>query len=83
MADTVDQLLRKNNLNKNDVSHWFVHAGIHLFHWNFYKFWILNNKFYLGGPKMLKYFENEYGLNKNQLRHCWSALAEVGNVSSH
>lgn len=35
-----------------------------------------------GGPKMLKYFETEYGLNNGQLKHCWSALSEVGNISS-
>jgi len=61
MVDAVEQLLKKHKLRKEDISHWFVHAG---------------------GPKMLTHFENEYGLNKNQLKYCWKALAEVGNISS-
>eukprot|EP00026_Physarum_polycephalum_P008922 Phypoly_transcript_09028.p1 GENE.Phypoly_transcript_09028~~Phypoly_transcript_09028.p1 ORF type:complete len:244 (+),score=49.81 Phypoly_transcript_09028:678-1409(+) len=35
-----------------------------------------------GGPKMLEYFETEYGLNKGQLKHSWTTLNEVGNISS-
>jgi len=61
MANAVEQLFQKHNLRKQDISHWFVHAG---------------------GPKMLSYFESEYGLSKNQLKYCWQTLSEVGNISS-
>ena len=30
---------------------------------------------------MLEYFENDFGLNKGQLKHSWTTLNEVGNVS--
>jgi hypothetical protein len=46
-------------------------------------FFFLFFSFFLspGGPKMLEYFENEFGLNKGKLKHCWTTLNEVGNVS--
>lgn len=35
-----------------------------------------------GGPKMLEYFESEFAFTKGQLKHCWTTLNEVGNISS-
>jgi alkylresorcinol/alkylpyrone synthase len=35
-----------------------------------------------GGPAMLNYLENTYGLTRAQLQYSWRTLAEVGNISS-
>jgi alkylresorcinol/alkylpyrone synthase len=42
------------------------------------KHWIAHT----GGPRVLRAFENALGLPHEALRHSWTSLAEVGNLSS-